>query len=289
VSRKASSRVIGEHAATPRLNRVPAATLLPLVLLVAGAAVEWLRLPVMLLLLAGLVGSLIVTRRHLGPHPEVLVYAGCLVVALDVAWAGVPLGAFVGDLACADRFVPFAVLRVIGALLVLASVALILRILRADPADLGVRWPSRQWLIVSVAVLPLVGAAAVVLGPILAKPFFGPVSSMSPDLLSLVPALAFAIANACMEEVAYRGALLRWLTPITGAASALALQALVFGLAHGAGTDFTGSPLPVMAATAAAGLILGALALRTRSLLLPIAIHVALDIAVFYGKVCLGV
>ena len=44
-----------------------------------------------------------------------------------------------------------------------------------------------------------------------------------------------------------------------------------------------------MAATAAAGLILGALALRTRSLLLPIAIHVALDIAVFYGKVCLGV
>jgi membrane protease YdiL (CAAX protease family) len=43
-----------------------------------------------------------------------------------------------------------------------------------------------------------------------------------------------------------------------------------------------------MAATAAAGLVLGALALRSGSLLLPIAIHLALDIPVFYGKVCLG-
>ena len=92
-----------------------------------------------------------------------------------------------------------------------------------------------------------------------------------------------------MEEVAYRGALLRWLTPVTGVVNALALQALVFGLAHGVGTDFIGSPLPVMAATAAAGLLLGALALRTRSLLLPIAIHLALDIPVFYGKVCSAV
>jgi membrane protease YdiL (CAAX protease family) len=241
------------------------------------------------MLLAGLVAAFLRSRRLPGSHPEVLVYAGCLVVALDIAWAGVPLGAFVGDLACADRFVPFAILRVIGAVVVLALVAVILRILYANPAGIGLRWPSRPWLIASVAVLPLVGVAAVVLGPILAKPFFGPVSSISPDLGTLVPALAFAVANASMEEVAYRGALMGWLRPVTGAASALALQALVFGLAHGAGTDFTGSPLPVMTATAAAGLILGALALRTRSLLLPIAIHIALDIPVFYGKVCLGV
>jgi membrane protease YdiL (CAAX protease family) len=222
------------------------------------------------------------------PFASLLPLAGCLLVALDIAWAGVPLGAFLGDLACQDRFVPFAALRVVGALLVLGAAALILRAARADPAGIGLRWPSRPWLVASVAVLPLVGVAAVVLGPILAKPFFGPVSSISPDLGTLVPALAFAIANASMEEVAYRGALLRWLTPVTGAASALALQALVFGLAHGTGTDFTGSPLPVMAATAASGLILGALALRTRSLLLPIVIHIALDIPVFYGKVCLG-
>ena len=261
---------------------------MPLVLLIAGAAVEWLRLPVVLLLLAGLAAGFLRTRRLPGSHPAVLVHAGCFVVALDIAWAGAPLGPFIGDLACGDRFVPFALLRLIGAVLVLASVAVILHVRRAEPAEIGLRWPSRRWLVASVAVLPLVGIAAVVLGPILAKPFFGPVSSISPDPWTLVPALAFAIANASMEEVAYRGALLRWLAPVTGAASALALQALVFGLAHGAGTDFTGSPLPVMAATAASGLVLGALALRTRSLLLPIAIHVALDIPVFYGKVCLG-
>mgnify|MGYP003297602116 CR=1 FL=1 len=42
----------------------------------------------------------------------------------------------------------------------------------------------------------------------------------------------------------------------------------------------------VMAATAAAGLILGAMALRTRSLLLPIAIHVALDLPIYYYFAC---
>ncbi|MBA3688303.1 MAG: CPBP family intramembrane metalloprotease [Chloroflexi bacterium] len=272
------------------MNRVPAATLLPLVLLLAGAAVESMRLPALVLLLAGLVASLVHRRRgpEEGTSRAVLVWAGCLAVALNMAWTGVPLPAFARDLACADRFAPFAALRIIGAVVMLGAVAVLVRIVRADPADLGLRWPSRPWLLTSLAGLPVIAVAAILLGPILAKPFFGPVSPMPRDLGSLIPALAFAVANASMEEVAYRGALLRWLTPVTGTATALALQALVFGLAHGTGTDFTGSPLPVMAATAAAGLILGAMALRTRSLLLPIAIHVALDIPVFYGKVCLG-
>lgn len=271
------------------MNRVPASPLLPLFLLVAGAAVEWMRVPVLLLLLLG-VASLVLARRSPDQRagPTVLVYAGCLVVALNMAWAGVPLGGSAEDLTCADRFAPFAILRVGGALLVLTFAWLIIRLVRADLADLGLRWPSRPWLVGSLVALPVIAAGAVLLGPILAEPFFGPISPMPADLLSLGPALAFAIANATMEEVAYRGVLLRWLAPVTGIASALALQGLVFGLAHGAGTDFIGSPLPVMAATAAAGLVLGALALRTRSLLLPIAIHVALDIPVFYGKVCLG-
>ena len=259
-------------------------------ILLVAAAVESLRAPVLVLLLLGFLAA-VLPRRSSGQQPaqHVLVYGACLVVALNLAWGGVPLSAITDiGAACADRLAPFAALRVVGALLVLATLWLVIRLVRASPSDIGLSWPSREWLIASVAAVPVVGAGAALLGPWLAEPFFGPISPPTADLGALVPAIGFALANATMEEVAYRGALLRWLAPAAGVVNALAVQAFVFGLAHGFGTDFIGSPLPVMAATAVAGLVLGALALRTRSLFLPLAIHVALDIPVFYGKVCLG-
>ncbi|MEX0709843.1 MAG: CPBP family intramembrane glutamic endopeptidase [Chloroflexota bacterium] len=273
------------------MNRAPATAVLPLILLIAAAAFEWLRPPVTVLLLVGLLATALVARRTPGRPVgrELLVHAGCFVVALNLAWGAVPLEALIGGgAACADRMAPFALLRVGGAVLVLACVGLVVRLARAGLADIGVRWPSGRTIVISLAVVPVIGVAAVLVGPPLAEPFFGPIAPPTATLASLIPALLFAGANATMEEVVYRGALLRWFMPVTGVASALALQAFVFGLAHGVGTDFIGSPLPVMAATVAAGLAFGALALRTRSLLLPIAIHVALDIPVFYGKVCLG-
>jgi membrane protease YdiL (CAAX protease family) len=281
---------MGEHAATPRIDRVLPSALPPLILLIGAAAVEPLRIPILAILVVAFGAAIVMARRsgeeRRGP---VLVYAGCLVVALNLAWGSVPPTAWIGEAAaCAERMVPFALTRVVGAVLVLASVALIIRLSRSAPSEIGLRWPTRGWLALSLVAVPLVGGAAVVLGPRLAEPFFGPLSAASADLTSLVPAVVFALANATMEEVAYRGALLRWHSPAVGVVNAVALQAFIFGLAHGVGTDFIGSPLPVMAATAVAGLLLGALALRTRSLLLPIAIHVALDIPVFYGKVCLG-
>ena len=261
-----------------------------MILLVTAAAVESLRVPVLVLL--GLAfGALVLRARRTGnePAPRLLAYGACLIVAVNLAWGGVPLSAFIGiGAACADRPAPFAALRVVGLLLVLAALWLVIRLVHARPTGIGLGWPSRGWLVASVGAVAVVGAGAALLGPRLAEPFFGPISPPTADLRAVVPAIVFALANATMEEVAYRGALLRWLAPSAGTVNALALQAFVFGLAHGAGTDFIGSPLPVMAATAAAGLLLGALALRTRSLLLPIAIHVALDIPVFYGKVCLG-
>jgi len=259
------------------------------ILLVAAAAVESLRVPVLALLLLGFLATVLARRSGDEPPPHVLAYAGCLVAALNLAWGGVPRGAIIDvGAACADRLAPFAALRVAGALLVLATLWVAMRLVRASPSEIGLSWPARAWLVPTVVAVVVVGAGAAVLGPRLAEPFFGPIAPPTTDLGALVPAIVFALANATMEEVAYRGALMRWLTPSTGAVNALALQAFVFGLAHGVGTDFIGSPLPVMAATAVAGLVLGALALRTRSLLLPIAIHVALDIPVFYGKVCLG-
>lgn len=281
---------MGEHAATPRIDRVLPSALPPLVLLVGAAAVESLRLPILAILVIGMVAATLIARRSGGElTAPVLIYAGCLVVALNLAWGGVPSTALIEKpAACADRMVPFALTRVVGAALVLGTLALIFRLARVGPSEIGIRWPTRGWLLLSVVAVPLVGGAAALIGPRLAEPFFGPVSAASTDPTSVIPAVLFVLANATMEEVAYRGALLRWLTPATGMINALALQAFVFGLAHGVGTDFIGSPLPVMAATAVAGLLLGALALRTRSLLLPIAIHLSLDIPVFYGKVCLG-
>jgi membrane protease YdiL (CAAX protease family) len=104
---------------------------------------------------------------------------------------------------------------------------------------------------------------------------------------AVVPALLFAIANASMEEATYRGVLLRWVMRSHGPMLAMAVQAAAFGLAHGVGGAFAGSPLPVVAATAATGLAFGAIALRTGSLLLPIALHAALDIPIYYANACL--
>ncbi len=281
---------MGEHAATPRIDRSLSSALPPLILLIGAAAVESLRLPILAILAVAFAAVIVLARRsgeeRNGP---VLAYAGCLVVALNLAWGSVPPTALLGGGgACTDRMLPFAFTRLLGAALVLGFVSIIPRLVRIVPSEIGLRWPTRGWLVLSLVAVPLVGGAAAVIGPRLAEPFFGPLSPASTDLANLLPAVVFAFANATMEEVAFRGALLRWFSPVIGVANALALQAFIFGLAHGVGTDFIGSPLPVMAATAVAGLLLGALALRTRSLLLPIAIHLALDIPVFYGKVCLG-
>jgi membrane protease YdiL (CAAX protease family) len=272
-----------------RMKQSSPTAAVPLILLVASAAIEQLRLVVMLLLLVGLV-ILLLARRRAGSVPGALLpYAACLLVSVNLVWDSLGLPASLpGGASCADVLSPFAVFRALGALVVLTCLALILRLVRAAPWEIGLRWPSRAWMLMSLAALPALGTAAALIGPPLAEPFFGPVAAATPDLRALVPGLLFAVTNSSMEEAVYRGVLLRWLTPAFGLASAMALQAIVFGLAHGTGTDFIGSPLPVMAATAATGLALGVLAVRTGSLLPPIAIHIALDIPVYYGKVCLG-
>ncbi len=262
----------------------------PLVPLVAAAAIEQLRVVVMLLLLLGLVISLLARRQAREvADGKVLVWAACLLVSVNLVWDSLGLPTPLrGVASCADALSPFALFRAAGAIVVLTGLVLVLRLVRAAPSQIGLRWPSRAWMLMSLAALPAIGTVAALIGPPLAEPFFGPVAGANPDLRALLPAIVFAVANSCMEEAAYRGALLRWLMPAFGVVPAVALQAIVFGLAHGTGTDFIGSPLPVMAATAAAGLALGILAMRTGSLLPAIAIHIALDIPVYYGKVCLG-
>jgi membrane protease YdiL (CAAX protease family) len=126
-----------------------------------------------------------------------------------------------------------------------------------------------------------------VLGPPLSEPFFGPLPIRTGDLMAIVPAIVFAVANGVMEEVIYRGALQAWVARTAGAGTAIAAQAIVFGLAHGASQDFVGSPLPVVALMVAGGAIAGWIVVRTGSLAIPLALHVAVDIPLYYGNACI--
>jgi membrane protease YdiL (CAAX protease family) len=76
-----------------------------------------------------------------------------------------------------------------------------------------------------------------------------------------------------------------WSARVIGLAPAVGLQALVFGLAHG-GPDVIGSALPLMIVLGVGGLVAGLITVRTRSLFLPIAIHVALDLPLYVYLAC---
>ena len=129
------------------------------------------------------------------------------------------------------------------------------------------------------------GPVGLLVGAALAKPFFGSFSLDLGNLGFLVPALVFATANGVAEELAYRGALMNWTARVTGTWTALIAQAVVFGLAHG-GPDVGGSPIVLMAALGLGGFIAGWIALRTRSLLLPMAWHIALDLPLYAYLAC---
>ena len=145
------------------------------------------------------------------------------------------------------------------------------------PARAVVRWSIIGFLVA--------GPVALVLGPLVARPFFGEISYDVTMVGAIAPALLFAVANGSMEELAYRGALMGWSARVIGVPAAVVGQAVVFGLAH-SGADVTGSPLLLMAALGLGGLIAGVIAVRTRSLLLPMAVHIGLDIPIYYAFAC---
>ncbi len=152
-------------------------------------------------------------------------------------------------------------------------------------AEIGLVRPSRPLLAASIGAAVVVAVGSLALGTLFAKPFFGDIQLQLTDPVSLIPALLLAIANGSMEEVAYRGAMLHWLTPSLGFRGALVAQAICFGAAH-VGPDFTGNPLPVMAAVAAGGLIAGLIVQRTRTLTFPIFVHAAFDVPLYYVAAC---
>lgn len=221
--------------------------------------------------------------------PIVWLAAGFVPVIVLVAWRVLlPAPAPTGG-ACGELLAPTVLWRLGLAVVVLGAVAAMSAFLHADRASLLLRWPSRPIVVLALAFALVVGPLALWLGPILAEPFFGPVGyDVTPQgvtLTAFLAALVVALANGTLEELTFRGALMGWGSLALGPLVANLLQAVVFGVVH-VGGDFTGNPLPVMLAVGVGGLVAGVIAQRTRSLLLPIAVHAAFDLPLYYAFAC---
>jgi len=254
------------------------AAVAPLALLLAAASVAPLRVP---LLAALAIGWVVV--RWLKPR-QAIAWAATLPVASILAWASVygrdvPLGAA----GCSNPLSTIALSRVLEATAVITVVVILAAILRVRPADIGLRRTDHGILAAGVGIGVLAAVGGVVIGPILAEPFFGKVSFALPAA-AIVPALIFGVMNGVMEEVAYRGWLQNHLRPFIGVAGAIVLQGLVFGIAH-AGPEVTGPLWLHVTQMSAAGIVAGALAQRF-GLLPVIAVHVGADVALYFGLAC---
>ena len=259
----------------------------PLVGAVAAALVPVLTLPV----LAGIgVGFVALLRRTspgfaAGGSAAAWAWGAAIPVAVGLAWRLMPVPVGPGLDACGSLASAPMLWRVAQAAAVLGSLAVVARLLGADRGSLSMRWPAPGVVVASIALPLLLAPLALWLGPILALPFFGPVQLETGMLLAVVPATILGLANGLLEEVTFRGALLGWGSRAFGPFGALIAQAVVFGVVH-LGPDFTGNPVPVMLAVGTGGLIAGVIVRRTGSLLLPIAIHAALDVPLYYVQAC---
>ena len=256
-----------------------ARSLVPIGLLTVAAAVPSVRPAVLIVLSIGVVFA--IARNA----PVRWTWAAAVPVALGLAFGtlAAPAAALDGS-DCVNPASPVSSWRALEALVVLAALATLAVVLRAGRGSLSLRWPARRWVPWAVGGFLLAGPVALLLGPFFARPFFGEVG-YEVVLGALLPALVFAVANGVMEELIFRGALLGWSAKVMGLGPAVVGQAVVFGVAH-SGSDVIGFPLPLMLALGIGGLLAGVITVRTRSLLIPIAIHIGLDIPIYFAFAC---
>ena len=220
------------------------------------------------------------TRR---PTDAALVGAA-IPVAVAIAWGGADAPVSIaGD--CANPLAPVAVWRLVEMTAVVAALAALLGLRTfARPAVVPFERPSGALVGALLALTVAVAVGALVIGPLAAQAFFGRFElELAP--LALVPAVVFGTTNAIAEEFAYRGVLRGGLVSALRSRRANVAQAAIFALAH-TGPDFVGSPLPVLALMFVGAFIAGEVVVRTRSLLVPIALHAAFDLPIFFYWAC---
>ena len=255
---------------------------LPVALVAADALLPPLRLPVLAVVLGVSVAAL--ARRPGTPTGVAVAWIAVLPVAVGLAVGVLPDPRVVDPGGCDDILAPPVVRRLIQASLVLATIA-VLAARMGGRRSLGLVMPRDRRVTALAAACPLLVPVALVVGPPLARPFFGEVGLGLPSAAALVPAAILAVANAALEETSYRGAVQRWGAPALGRSGANVAQALIFGCAHMGGDIVAGGAL-ILGGMFLAGLVAGLVASRTGSLLLPFAAHAAIDIPIALALTC---
>lgn len=239
----------------------------------------WLR-PVAAVVLA--VGWLLLWRAR---RPGAIAWAAALPLGVALVWpwilgADVPLGVD----GCQDPVSVIAIRRVVLAGVVLGLVAALARVHRSNAAELGLRQPSPREAGIAIGGGVALVVGGLVVGPLIARPFFGPLDFPVPPA-ALLPALVFGLANGTTEEVVYRGSLQGWLGRLSPAWLAVGYQGLVFGIVHAGPEVVALLPLHV-ALLATCGVGAGLIRRWTGSLAIPIGVHVGADIALYVGLAC---
>jgi len=256
---------------------------IPVALVAAAAVVPILRLPV-LVAVAAVAGATLLRRPATPPAGAWVAWISVLPVAVALAVGLVPDPAVANPGGCDDLLAAPVVRRVVQAALVLGSIALLAPRMGGQ-RSLGIVLPPDRRVTVLAAASPVLVPISFVAGPLLAVPFFGEVQLGLPSPAALLPAAILALANAALEETAYRGAVQRWGAGALGRGGAIVAQALLFGSAHQGADVLAGGPL-LWVGVVAGGLVAGVVADRTRSLLLPFAVHAAVDVPLALALTC---
>lgn len=135
--------------------------------------------------------------------------------------------------------------------------------------------------LVGIVLVALIGGGGLNLWIRIVSPDVDALRAMIPHwhpVALIVAGLAFAVVNAVLEEIAWRGIIMRWLLDCTPPAAAVVLQGLSFGFAHWNGFPNGAAGI---ALAAGYGMILGLMALRSGGLGSAIFAHIAADLVIF--------